>query len=65
MRILHTTDFHFKKGWFSWIEEQQSNFDVFCITGDFLESSHEETLQEQIEWISSWMKKFYKPLFCV
>lgn len=63
MKILHTTDLHFNKEWFSWIEEQQPHFDVFCITGDFLESSKEETLKEQIEWISAWLRKFQKPLF--
>lgn len=63
MKILHATDLHFTKKWFDWIEQQQSNFDVCCITGDFLESSKEETLQQQIEWITNWMKRFKKPLF--
>ena len=63
MKILHTTDLHFTKNWFTWIASQQNNYDVFCITGDFLESSKDETLLEQIEWISSWMKSFKKPLF--
>lgn len=63
MKILHTTDLHFNKKWFDWIEQQQPNFDVCCITGDFLESSKEETLQEQITWITNWMKRFKKPLF--
>ena len=63
MKILHTTDLHFTKHWFTWIALQQNNYDVFCITGDFLESSNDETLLEQIEWISSWMKSFKKPLF--
>lgn len=63
MKILHTTDLHFTKHWFTWIASQQNNYDVFCITGDFLESSKDETLLEQIEWISSWMKSFKKPLF--
>lgn len=63
MKILHTTDLHFTKHWFIWIASQQNNYDVFCITGDFLESSKDETLLEQIEWISSWMKSFKKPLF--
>lgn len=63
MKILHTTDLHFNKQWFSWIEKQQDNFDVFCISGDFLESSKKETLKEQIERITDWIKKFEKPLF--
>jgi len=63
MKILHTTDLHFNKNWFEWIIEQQSNYDVFCITGDFLEDLKDETLLEQIGWITQWMIKFKKPLF--
>lgn len=63
MKLLHTTDLHFNKKWFEWIKQQQDNFDFFCISGDFLESSEPETLQEQMEWIISWIKRFEKPLF--
>ena len=63
MKILHTTDLHFKKHWFEWIASQQPNYDVFCITGDFLEERESQSLQEQIEWVSSWMREFKKPLF--
>ena len=63
MRILHTTDLHFNKKFFKWIDNQQTNFDIFCITGDFLESSKDESLFDQINWISKWMRSFKKPLF--
>lgn len=63
MKIFHTTDLHFNKAWFQWIESEQSNYDVFCLTGDFLESSKKESLKKQIEWITIWMKNFRKPLF--
>ena len=63
LNILHTTDLHFNKQWFEWIANQQENYDVFCITGDFLNDSKDETLLEQIEWITNWMKSFKKPLF--
>lgn len=63
MKILHTTDLHFNKKWFDWIENQQDNFDIFCITGDFLESRKDETLLEQIAWVTKWMRGFKKPLF--
>lgn len=63
MQILHITDLHFNKHWFRWIEKQQDKFEVFCITGDFLDDSKNETLLEQIEWITIWMKNFQKPLF--
>ena len=62
MKILHTTDLHFNKYWFKWIADQQENFDIFCITGDFLESRKDETLLEQIDWVSSWMREFKKPI---
>jgi len=57
MKILHTTDLHFNTHWFKWIEEQQDKYDVFCISGDFLEDSKSETLLEQIEWVSDWIKR--------
>jgi uncharacterized protein len=63
MKILHTTDLHFNTHWFEWIADQQDEFDVFCISGDFLEDTKDETLLEQIEWVSAWMQKFKKPLF--
>ena len=63
MKILHTTDLHFNKRWFAWMAKQQNSFDIFCITGDFLQSSKDETLLEQIEWITKWMRGFKKPLF--
>jgi Icc-related predicted phosphoesterase len=63
MKILHTTDLHFNKIWFDWIKSQEDEFDIFCISGDFLESSKDETLLEQITWISNWICKFNKPLF--
>jgi len=63
MKILHTTDLHFNKHWFEWIANQQKKYDIFCITGDFLEDRKEENLLEQIDWITHWMKSFKKPLF--
>jgi len=63
MKLLHTTDLHFNKQWFKWIQSQESSFDIFCISGDLLESRKEESLQEQIAWITSWVKGFSKPLF--
>jgi len=63
LKILHTTDLHFNKEWFQWIESQQDNFDIFCISGDLLEERKEETLLEQISYITQWIKGFKKPLF--
>lgn len=63
MKILHTSDIHFNKSWFEWISDQQDNYDIFCITGDFLDDTKHESLIEQIDWVTNWMKKFKKPLF--
>jgi Icc-related predicted phosphoesterase len=63
MKILHTTDLHFNKHWFKWIENQQNNFDIFCISGDFLDSSSDESKNKQIDWITKWIKRFEQPLF--
>ncbi len=63
LKILHTTDLHFNKNWFNWIAKQQENFDVFSISGDFLQSSKNEPLSEQIIWVTHWIKNFNKPLF--
>lgn len=63
MKILHCSDLHFNKQWFAWIKLQESKYDVFCISGDFLEDDKEESLSEQIQWVSSWIHKFKKPLF--
>ena len=42
MKILHITDLHFNTTWFDWINKEQDKYDVFCITGDFLEKRKEE-----------------------
>lgn len=63
MKILHTTDLHFNQKWFQWIAQQQDEFDIFCVSGDLLESSKDELLLEQIAWITNWIIEFKKPLF--
>ncbi len=63
MKILHTTDLHFNKIYFDWISKQQDKFELFCISGDFLESAKIEPLEKQIEWVINWMKEFDRPLF--
>lgn len=63
MKILHITDLHFNKKWFEWIVINENNYDIFCITGDFIDDSKIESIDEQISWLSNWMKNFKKPLF--
>jgi len=66
MKILHTTDLHFNKRWYSWIEKNQEKVDVICITGDFFNTASDFIVQfslfEQAYWIKEWFKKIYKPI---
>lgn len=63
MKFLHLSDLHFNQHWFDWVAKQQSEYDIFCMTGDFLDTSLSIGLSEQISWVSKWMKAFEKPLF--
>jgi len=63
LKILYTTDLHFNIEWFEWIKKQEKFYDIFCISGDFLDSSKDISLSKQIDWVSSWIKNFKKPLF--
>lgn len=63
MKILHATDLHFHQEWFAYIAHHQHDVDVICLTGDFLEESHEVSIEEQIAWISAWMRTLKVPLF--
>lgn len=63
MKFIHLSDLHFNQQWFNWIKTQEDNYDFFCITGDFLDTSLSISLEEQITWVSNWMRTFNKPLF--
>ena len=65
MNILHVTDLHFNKRFFDWVYDCRHGYDAVCITGDFLNTqlSCDTPLDEQIAWISSWLRKFDTPLF--
>jgi Icc-related predicted phosphoesterase len=63
MKIFHATDLHFNKNFFHQISSLKEDFDVFCLTGDFLDSSIDISLDKQVDWIKKWMKEFQKPLF--
>ena len=62
MKILHVSDLHYNITHFDWVASQQGNFDIICITGDFLdEKSGDE--KKQIAWITDWIKSIKTPLF--
>ena len=58
MKILHLTDLHFRKHWFEWATTVAHEFDVVCISGDFLDIFDARDLQTQIAWVSDWMRSF-------
>ena len=62
MKILHTSDLHFNQRHFEWVASQRDNYDVFCMTGDFLDETQGD-LEGQIIWVRQWIKVFRKPLF--
>ena len=63
MKILHATDLHFNQRWFKFIKDIESNFDVVCITGDFIDAFDEGGIAPQIAYVSKWITNFTKPVF--
>ena len=51
-KILHATDFHFNKSWFKFIKDIEPNFDVICITGDFIDVFDESGMAPHIYYRS-------------
>lgn len=63
MKILHATDLHYNKSWFKFIKNLESNFDIVCITGDFIDAFDEGGIAPQIAYVSEWLVSFNKPVF--
>ena len=63
MKILHATDLHFNQRWFKFIKDIESNFDVVCITGDFIDAFDEGGIVSQIAYVSERLANFNKPVF--
>jgi predicted MPP superfamily phosphohydrolase len=47
MKLLLTTDLHFRLDWFRWLKEQAPNYDLVCITGDLLDMFEAKSTREQ------------------
>ncbi len=59
VKILHTTDLHFNRPWFDWVQTQAENYDLVCLSGDFLAVwSGQPTAEEQIAWVEDWLVSF-------
>jgi len=63
MKILHATDLHYNKSWFKFIKNLESNFDIVCITGDFIDAFDQAGIDPQIAYVSEWLASFNKPVF--
>lgn len=61
MKIFHASDLHFNLEYFKFIAKLQSEFDIFCFSGDFLDSTL--AAYTQIQTVSDWLLGFKKPVF--
>jgi predicted phosphodiesterase len=65
MRILHVSDFHYRKPWFDWLATQAPECDLICHTGDFLDLFSKVPVPTQIRRVAEWLSRVRKPLiFC-
>lgn len=60
MKILHVTDLHFRKDWFTWVEAQAKLFDLVCISGDFIDLflDWKHSPASQAKWVVDWLNRF-------
>ena len=60
MRLLHVSDFHFRKRWFDWTAAHANEFDLCCLSGDLLDmlADPHPSLATQIRWVSDWLSAF-------
>ncbi len=56
MKILHVTDLHFHTPWFYWVSLNAPDYDAVAISGDLLDIFNPRPLEDQIEWVSSWLR---------
>jgi len=67
LKILHVTDLHGHKPYYQWIHEQSENYDVICLTGDFVGSANHFSLQnnknDQQIFVTKWLEKMTLPVF--
>ncbi|MBF0266639.1 MAG: metallophosphoesterase [Gammaproteobacteria bacterium] len=67
LKLLHISDLHNHKPYFDWILNQSGNYDALCITGDFIGATELitvfEPLEQQIEFVTSWLEALTKPTF--
>jgi len=57
MRLLLTTDLHYRIHWFRWLIEQAPDFDLVCIAGDLLDMFNPETRLEQARQVRTLIRE--------
>ncbi|QCT95030.1 metallophosphoesterase [Caminibacter mediatlanticus TB-2] len=62
MELVHLTDLHFNIKWFEWLKKNEKNYDIFCITGDFLDET-KDNIKYQKDYIRKFIKDFSSLLF--
>ena len=66
MRIIHTSDFHFRKAWFDWLAQKAGSFDACCLSGDLLDMfkfGAAKGMVAQVRWVTKWAKVFPSRLY--
>lgn len=58
--ILHISDFHFHRPWFHWLAGQALNYDVACLSGDWLlrAGPYPMSIRNQTRWVRSWLAEY-------
>ncbi len=61
MQIWLTGDLHFNKAQFEYLYNNQSRYDLLCLSGDLLSGATDD-YQEQTRWVTDFLRGFSKPL---
>jgi Icc-related predicted phosphoesterase len=57
MKLLLTTDLHYRLPWFRWLIEQAPRYDLVCIAGDMLDMFKSGTRLEQAREIRTLVRE--------
>lgn len=62
MKILYVSDLHFHQPWYTWLQHEAPDHDLLAIGGDLLDQNHPVPVDQQIEWVSQWIRNWARPL---
>lgn len=62
MRILHCSDLHGNKRWFDWLVDGAANFDLVCVTGDFLDLLDLKRIDAQLNMVAFALDRITVPV---